>query len=142
MENLTLEKLIDKEFKNFADVYNHILKPETPYTSKMGDKNYVGLRRGDNSFIGDDGVENILIKGGSSDPNYRNDFFDSKNIWLERCIISDKEKRNQWTLNRFNDKKKLRVFIMEEGTKTYKYKGVYKQIDMKIESNTVAWKRC
>lgn len=139
--NLT-DKLIGKEFKNFAEVYNFILKPQIPYSSKLGDKNYVGLSKGSNSFIDADGIENILIKGGHSDTNYRNEFFDSKGIWLEQCIINDKTTRTNWITSRFNQKKKLRVFIMEEGTKVYTCKGIFKQMDMKLESSTVCWKRC
>lgn len=141
MENLT-QKLIGKEFKNFAEVYNFILKPKNPFSSKLGHPNYVGLKRGDNSFISDDGIENILIKSGNLDPNYRNEFFDDKNIWLESCITPDLTKRKEWTLSRFSDKKKLRVFVIEEGSGVYKFKGVYKQMDMKLETYTIAWKRC
>jgi len=132
MENLT-QKLIGKEFKNFAEVYNFILKPKNPFSSKLGHPNYVGLKRGDNSFISDDGIENILIKSGNLDPNYRNEFFDDKNIWLESCITPDLTKRKEWTLSRFSDKKKLRVFVIEEGSGVYKFKGVYKQMDMKYK---------
>lgn len=138
MENLE-QKMIGKEFKNFAEVYNFILKPNTPFTSKMGSPNYVGLKRGDNSFTGTDGIENILIKDGQTDPNYRNEFYDHLNIWLETCVSEDKSKRVNWVNDRFNNKKKLRVFLNQSGT--YICKGIYKQMDSKLESYTVAWKR-
>ena len=145
MENFRNDELIGKEFKNIASAKNYILNTNI-YTSKMGESNYVGRNKaegmGGGGFKDPDGVHNIFLTEGRTDANWKNTFYDKINLWLEICVDPDKEKCKEWAHNRYNEKVFIRIFLKEEGSKNYKCKGVYKQMDMKIESSTVAWKRC
>ena len=144
MSNYRNDELIGKEFKNIASAKNYIMNTDI-YTSKMGEANYVGRNKaegmGGGGFTDTDGVHNIFLTEGKADSNWTNTFFDKINLWLERCIDPDKTKRDEWTQARFADKINIRVFYKGEGAKTYKCKGVYRLMDMKLESNTIAWKR-
>jgi len=140
-----MEDLIGKEFKTIAAAKNYIMKTNI-YSSKMGDPNYVGRNKaegmGGGGFTDDEGIHNIFLTLGRTDANWTNTFYDAKNMWLETCTYPEKEKRDEWMQERFSDKKHIRVFLMEEGAKTYKCKGVYKQMDAKLESSIIAWRRC
>lgn len=140
-----MEDLIGKEFKTIAAAKNYIMKTNI-YSSKMGSENYVGRNKADGmgggGFTDADGIHNMFLTIGRTDANWTNLFYDVQNMWLETCTYPEKEKRDEWTNSRFADKKRIRVFLMEEGAKTYKCKGVYKQMDAKLESSTVAWRRC
>ena len=140
-----MENLIGKEFKTIAAAKNFIMKTNI-YSSKMGSENYVGRNKADGmgggGFTDEDGIHNMFITLGRTDANWTNLFYDVQNMWLETCTYLEKEKRDEWVNSRFADKKRLRVFLMEVGAKTYKCKGVYKQMDIKLETSTVAWRRC
>jgi len=149
METINLnDHAIGRKFKTMAEGRNFIQKTNI-YTSKLkpeDGKQYYGRGKGDmgnGGFLDNDGIWNQFVQIGKTDVGYRNEYHPElrNGVWIERCVFTDEDKRNEWAETRGSDTPYVRVFLKHPDDKEYTCKGIFKYTFTDKTKPAVIWNK-
>jgi len=149
METINLnDHGIGRKFKTMAEGRNFIQKTNI-YTSKLkpeDGKQYYGRGKGDmgnGGFLDNDGIWNQFVQIGKTDVGYRNEYHPElrNGVWIERCVFTDEDKRNEWAESRGAETPYVRVFLKHPDDKEYTCKGIFKYTFTDKTKPAVIWNK-